>query len=46
MTLRITEASHAKFEYIRSISKENGSTIAQMKAIERDCVAFSKSPDM
>ena len=37
--MRATEAAHAKSEHMRSISKEKGSTTAQMKAIEREVVS-------
>jgi hypothetical protein len=34
-----TEASQAKSKHMRSISKGNGSTTAQLKAIEREVVS-------
>ena len=39
VAMRTTEASQAKSEHMRSISKGKGSTTAQLKAIEREVVS-------
>ena len=39
VTMRTTETSQAKSEHMQSISKGKGSTIAQLKAIEREVVS-------